>query len=106
MHKVGNYYLSLTGDNNIVFDRLLTKDKYSDLLQTFTNNNLELKVKYGYCNFLPEKVIIICCVHPQEWCSKCRPHVEDYSELLKRISRIIECSWDDKTNTHIYTEWK
>jgi hypothetical protein len=70
----------------------------------FTDNHMELKVKYSYYKFLPEKLIIICRVNPQEWCSKCRPGVGDCSELLKRISGIIECSWDDKTNTPIYND--
>jgi hypothetical protein len=26
----------------------------------FTDNHMELKVKYGYYNFLPEKLIVIC----------------------------------------------
>jgi hypothetical protein len=92
MHKYGNYYLDLTGDKNIVYDPLLPNEKYSDLIQMFTDNHMELKVKCGYYNFLSEKRIIIYRVHPQEWCSKCRPHVDDCSELLKRISRIIKCS--------------
>jgi hypothetical protein len=48
MHKVGNYYLGLTGDKNIVYNPPYPKEKYSDLLQILTDNNLELKVKYGY----------------------------------------------------------
>jgi hypothetical protein len=90
MHKVGNYYLGLTGDKKIIY-YLHPKEKYSGVLQMFTDNNLELKVKYGYNNFLPEKLYIICRVHPREFCSKCKLHVEECSELLKRISRIIEC---------------
>jgi hypothetical protein len=66
MDKVGNYYLGLTGDKNIVYDPLLPNEKYSDLLQMFTDNHMELKVKYGYYNYLPEKLIIICRAHPQE----------------------------------------
>jgi hypothetical protein len=103
-HKVGNYYLGLTGDKNIVYNPLLTNEKYSDLIQMFTDNHMELKVKYGYYNFLPEMLIIIYHVHPREWCTKCRPRVDDCTEVLKRIGRIIECSWDDKTNTPIYTD--
>jgi hypothetical protein len=26
----------------------------------FTDKHLELKVKYGYCNFFPEKLCVIC----------------------------------------------
>jgi hypothetical protein len=104
MHKYGNYYLGLTADKNVVYDPLLPNEKYSDLIQMFTDNHMELKVKYGYYNFLPEKLIIICRVNPQEWCSKCRPRVDDCSELLKRISRIIEFSWDDKINSPIYID--
>jgi hypothetical protein len=106
MHKVGNYYLGFSGDKNIVYNPLLTNEKYSDLIQMFTDNRMELKVKYCYYNFLPEKLIIICHVHPQEWYSKCRLHVDDCSELLKRINRIIECSLDYKTNTPIYTDYE
>jgi hypothetical protein len=104
MNKFGNYYMGLTGDKNIIYNPLLTNEKYSDLIQIFTDNYMELKVKYGYYNFLPEKLIIICRVNPQEWCSKCKPRVDDCSEVMKRISRIIECSWDDKTNSPIYTD--
>jgi hypothetical protein len=35
MTKVANYYLGLTGDKNIVYDNLHTKEKYSDVLQMF-----------------------------------------------------------------------
>jgi hypothetical protein len=91
MHKVGNDYLGLTGDKNVGYNPLLTNEKYSDLIQMCTDNHMELKVKYGYYKFLPEKLIIISQVHPREWCSKCRPPVDDCSELMKRISRIIEC---------------
>jgi hypothetical protein len=106
MHKVSNYYLGLTGDKNIVHEPLCPKEKYSDILQMFTDKRLQLNIKYGYYNFFPEKLINICHVHPREFCSKCKPQVEDCSELLKRINRIIECSWDYKTKTPIYTEWK
>jgi hypothetical protein len=34
-----------------VYDLLHPKEKYSDLLQMFTDNHLELKMKYGYYNF-------------------------------------------------------
>jgi hypothetical protein len=88
MHKVGNY----------------PKEKYSHLLQMFTDNHLELKVKYRYYNFLPEKLYIIFRVHPREFCSKCKPHVDDCNELPKRISRIIECSRDKTTDIPIYTD--
>jgi hypothetical protein len=104
MHKVGNYYLGLTGDKNIVYNPLLTNEKYSDLNQMFTDNHMELKVNYGYYNFLPEKLIIICHMHLREWCGKCRPRVDDCSELMKRMNMNIECSWNDKTNTPIYTD--
>jgi hypothetical protein len=88
--KVGNYYLDLNENKNLVYDPL-EKEKCSDLLQMFTDNHMELKVKYGYYNFLPEKLIIICRDHPRELCNKCRPRVDDCSELLKRISRIVKC---------------
>jgi hypothetical protein len=71
----------------------------------FTDNHMELNVKYGYYNFLPEKLIIICHVHPREWYRKCRPRVEDCSEPLKRINRIIECSLDYKTKIPMYSEY-
>jgi hypothetical protein len=74
----------------ILYTTLFKKEKYSDLLQMFADNHMELKVKYGFYNFLPEKLIVIYSDHPREWCSKCRPHIDDCSELLKRISRIIE----------------
>jgi hypothetical protein len=59
IHKVENYYLGLTGDKNIVYDFLPNNEKYSDILQMFTKIHLELKVKYGFYNFLLEKLIII-----------------------------------------------
>jgi hypothetical protein len=103
-YKVGNYYLDPTDYNkNLVYEGL-ENEKYSDLLQIFTDNHMELKVKYGYYNFLPEKLIIIWRDHPREWCSKCKPRIEDCSELLKRINRIIKCDWDYNTNTPIYTD--
>jgi hypothetical protein len=104
-YKVGNYYQGLNENNSLVFDPL-EKEKYSDLLQMFTDNHVELKVKYGYYNFLPEKLIFIYGDHPREWCSKCKPRVNDCSELLKKINRIIKCDWDYKTKTPIYTEWR
>jgi hypothetical protein len=104
MTKVANYYLGLTGDKNIGYDHLHEKEKYSDLVHIFTDNYLELKVKYWYYNFLPENLYVISGVNPREFCSKCKPHVDDCSELLKRICRIIECSCDYKTNTLIYTD--
>jgi hypothetical protein len=107
-NKVGNYYLGPTdiGNNKNFVYYPLENEKHSDLLQMFTDNHMELKVKYGYYHFLPEKLIIISNDYPQEWCNKSKPHVDDCSELLKRICRIIECSWDYKTKTPIYTEWK
>jgi hypothetical protein len=87
-----------------VYHPLLPNEKYSNLLQMFTDNHLDLKAKYGYYNFLPEKLIIISHVHPGELCSKCRPHVDDCSELLKRVNRIIECSLDPPTSSYTYTD--
>jgi hypothetical protein len=55
---------------------------------------MELKIKFGYYNFLPEKLVIICRDPPHEWCKKCKPPVNDCTELLKRINMIVECSWD------------
>jgi hypothetical protein len=66
MHKVGNYCLGLSGDKNVVYNPLLTNEKHSDLIQMFTDNHMELKVKYSYYNFLPEKLIVISHVHPRE----------------------------------------
>jgi hypothetical protein len=66
---------------------------------------MELKIKYGYYNFLPEKLVIICRYDPREWCKQCKPPVNDCTELLKRMNRIIECDWDKKTKTPMYTEW-
>jgi hypothetical protein len=100
MTKVGNYYLGLTCDKNIVYDNLHTNENYSNLLQMFTDNHLELKIKYGYYNFLPEKLCMISRVHPRDWCSGCNPQIDDCSELLKRISRIIECSWNPATSSY------
>jgi hypothetical protein len=105
MYKVGNYYLVLTSDKNIVYYSLHPKEKYSDLLQIFTDHHLEVKVNYGYYKFLPEKLTVISGIHSRELCSKWKPHVYNWSEVLKRISRIFECSWDDKTNTPISTDY-
>jgi hypothetical protein len=104
MTKAANYYLGLTGDKNIIYDNLHTNEKYWDLLQMFTDNHLELKVKYGYYNFLPEKQCVISRVHPWDWCNGCKPRVDDCSELLKRINRIIECSLDPATSYYTYTD--
>jgi hypothetical protein len=104
-YKVGNYYLGLKKYNKNLVYYPLENEKYSDLLQMFTDNHMELKIKYGYYNLLPEKLVIICRDNPREWCSKCKPRVEDCSEMLKRINRIYECDWDDETNTPMYTEW-
>jgi hypothetical protein len=67
---------------------------------------MELKIKYGYYNLLPEKLVIICRDHPHEWSKKCKPPVNDCSELLKRINKIVCTNWDYKTDTPIYTEWE
>jgi hypothetical protein len=80
--KVENYYFGLTGDKNIVYDNLHTNEKYSNILQMFRNNHLELRVKYAYFNFFHEKLCEISSVHPRDWSSRCKPHVEDFSELL------------------------
>jgi hypothetical protein len=56
MDNFCNYYLGLTGDKNIVYNPLLPNEKYSDPIQMFTDNYMELKVKYGYYNFLPESL--------------------------------------------------
>jgi hypothetical protein len=72
----------------------------------FTDNHTELKVNYGYYNFLPEKLVIICGDHLREWCKKCKPRLDDRSGMLKRINRIICTDLDYKTDTPIYTEWK
>jgi hypothetical protein len=29
-------------------------------------------------------------------CSECKPHIEDCSELLKRVNSIFECSWNSE----------
>jgi hypothetical protein len=55
--KIANYCLGFTGDKNIVYDNFHTNEKYSDLLQMFTDNDLKLMVKYRYCNFFPEELI-------------------------------------------------
>jgi hypothetical protein len=104
MIKVANYYLGLTGDKNIVYDPLLPNDKYSNLVQMFTDNHLELKVKYRHYNFLPENLSVISHVHLQEWCSTCKPDGDDCSELLKKVNRIIECFWDPPTFSYTYTD--
>jgi hypothetical protein len=88
LEKVGNYYLGSTDYNkNLVYH--LDKEKYSDLLQMFTDNHMELKIKCGYYNLLPEKLVIICHYDPHEWCKKCKPPVNDCTELLKRINKIV-----------------
>jgi hypothetical protein len=83
-------------------------DKYIDLydmMYKFGNYyHIELKVKYRYYNFLPEKLIIISRVNPQEWCSKCKLHIDECSELLKRVNRIIECLFDPATSSYPYTD--
>jgi hypothetical protein len=94
MTKVTNYYLGLTKDKNIVYDNLHTSQKYSDLLQMFTDNYLELKVKCGYYYFLDEKLCVISRIHPRDWYKGYKVHIDDFSELLKRINNIIECSLD------------
>jgi hypothetical protein len=104
MTKDANYYLGLACDKNIVYDNLHTNEKYSDLLQKLTDNHLELKVKYGYYNFLPEKLCVTSRVHPRDWLNGCKPHIDGCSELLKRISRIIECSWNNESSSYTYTE--
>jgi hypothetical protein len=55
--EVVNYYLGVTGDKNIIYDNLHTNEKYSDLLQMFTDNLMEFMVKYVYYNFFPEKCV-------------------------------------------------
>jgi hypothetical protein len=66
MTKVANYYLGLTRDKNIIYDNFHTNEKYSDILQIFTDNHVQLKVKYNFYNFLLEKLCAISRVHPQE----------------------------------------
>jgi hypothetical protein len=63
MTKVANYYLCLSGDKNIMYNHLHTNEKYSDLLQMFTDNHLELKVKYTYYN---EKLCVISGGHSRD----------------------------------------
>jgi muramidase (phage lysozyme) len=105
-YKVGNYYLGLKEYNKNLAYYPLENEKYSDLLQMCTDNHMELKIKNGYYNLLPEKLVSICSDHPHEWSKKCKPPVNDCSELLKRINRIIECDWDYETKTHMHTEWE
>jgi hypothetical protein len=105
-YKVGNYYLGAIDNNKNLVYYHLQKEKYSDLFQMFTDNHMEVKVKYGYYNFLPEKLVIICHDHPREWCSKCKPRVDNCSELLKRINRIACTDLDYETKTPMYTEWE
>jgi hypothetical protein len=57
--KVGNYYLGPTDNNKNLECNPLRNEKYSDVLQMCTDNHMELKIKYGYYNFLPEKLVII-----------------------------------------------
>jgi hypothetical protein len=45
MSKPGKYYLSVTNYKNIVYDNMYSYKKYLDLLQMFTNNHLQLKMK-------------------------------------------------------------
>jgi hypothetical protein len=104
MTKVINYYVGLSGNKNLIYINLHTNEKYSDLLQIFTDNVLELKVMYGFYNFMPEKLCAIFRVHPQDLCNGSKPHADDCSEVLKRIGRIIECSWDPESSYYIYTD--
>jgi hypothetical protein len=59
MIKVTNYYLRLTGDKIIVYNNLHTNEMYLDLFQMFTDNHLQLKEKYVFYNFFPEKLCVI-----------------------------------------------
>jgi hypothetical protein len=45
-YKVGNYYLGLKEYNKNLVYYPLENEKYSELLQMFTHNHMELKVKY------------------------------------------------------------
>jgi arylsulfatase A-like enzyme len=44
--KVGNYYLGITEYNKNLIYNPLQNEKYSDVLQMFTDNDMELKIKY------------------------------------------------------------
>jgi hypothetical protein len=89
LEKVGNYYLNPTKyKKNLVYN-CLDKEKYSDILQMCTNNHMELKIKYRYYNLLPEKLVIICRYDPHEWSKKCKPLVNDCSELLKESTGLF-----------------
>jgi hypothetical protein len=92
MRKLGNFYLGLTGDKNVVYDPLLPNEKYSDLIQMLTDNLMDLKVKYGYYNFFPEKLYEIPRVYSWNQYNGCKPHLDDCIKLLKRVNRIIQCT--------------
>jgi hypothetical protein len=98
MTKVAIYLQGFTGDKNIEYVNLHINEKYLDLLQMFTDNNLEFKVKYEYYNFLPKTQGVISHVLPRELYRGCKPHVSNCNELLKRINRIMKCSWDPETS--------
>jgi hypothetical protein len=68
----------------------------------FRDNHLQLKVKNGYYNFLPEKVCVISCVYPGDWYNGCKPHVDGCIKLFKRINRISECTLDPALSYYTY----
>jgi hypothetical protein len=106
MTKVANYYLGVTGDKKLICNNLHMNEKYSDLLQMFTDNLLELEVKYRFYNFMSEKLYVISCVHPQDLYNGYKPHSDECIEVLKRIHKIMECSFDPATYYYTYTDSK
>jgi hypothetical protein len=66
----------------------------------FSGNPLVVKIPYGNYNFLPSIIYVTCQYDPKEFCSHYRFYKEKsgYNDLLLKIDRIVECTYDHISN--------
>jgi hypothetical protein len=69
-------------------------------MKMLSDDRLVVKIPYGHYNFLPSKIYITYTFDPKEFCSHHRLYKEKggYDDLLLKIDRIVECTYDPITN--------
>jgi putative component of membrane protein insertase Oxa1/YidC/SpoIIIJ protein YidD len=65
-------------------------------MKMLSDDRLVVKIPYGHYNFLPSIIYVTCQYDPKEFCSHYRFYKEKngYDDLLLKIDRIVECTYD------------
>jgi hypothetical protein len=97
MRKQDFVYIGLRDHKNIIYENVTNHERLENLMKMCSGDPLVGKIPYDHYTFLPAIIYVTCEFELKEFYSYYKEK-DEYSNILLKIYRIVECKLDPSTN--------